>query len=340
LIYSPYSLKLSKPFSSSKGIINERKGFILNLKNAKGIVGVGEAAAIPEFGSASFEEIEEALNNLKLELKIDLFNLVESLNENLTSFRNLPTLRHGFEQAILNLISKGKNLSLNNLLNRESKKIVNVNGIIGFLSIENTKDVASKFAADGFSTIKLKVGRDDFNEDYKCVEAVRKTVGSEIKIRIDANGKWNFREAKENINSIKEFDIEYVEQPVKTLDEFIELKKLNSIPIAADESIRTEDDAINFISKKAADVLILKPMVLGGLITTLNIIDIAEANSIKAVVTSSFESAIGRSIAIFAASMVDVEIAHGLNTSAYFEQDLVPDPYPVKNGKIILNEQS
>jgi len=340
LIYSPYSLRLSKPFTTSKGIINERKGFILNLKNAKGIIGVGDAAPFPEFGSESFEETEEALTNLKLELKIDLFNLVESLNENLSPFRNLYALRHGFEQAILNLISKEKNISLNNLLNRESKKEINVNGVIGLLSKEETEKAASKLKAKGFSTIKIKAGRDDFSEDYKCIEIVRNTIGSDVKIRIDVNGKWNFKEANENLNSLKRFDIEYAEQPVKTLNEFIELKKTNNILLAADESIRTEDDAINFISKKAADVLILKPMMLGGLIPTLNIIDIAEANSIKTVITSSFESAIGRSIAVFAASTVNDEIAHGLNTLEYFEKDLVPDPYPVINGKIILNERS
>jgi L-alanine-DL-glutamate epimerase-like enolase superfamily enzyme len=98
LIYSTYSLKLSKPFTTSKGNINERKGFILNLKNEKGIVGVGDAAPFPEIGSESFEEIEDTLNNLKLELKIDLFNLAESLNKFIT-FKF--ALRHGFEQRFL-----------------------------------------------------------------------------------------------------------------------------------------------------------------------------------------------------------------------------------------------
>jgi L-alanine-DL-glutamate epimerase-like enolase superfamily enzyme len=56
--------------------------------------------------------------------------------------------------------------------------------------------------------------------------------------------------------------IEYAEQPVNTLEEYIQLKKETSIPLAPDESIRSLDDAKRFIENDAADYMILKPMML------------------------------------------------------------------------------
>ncbi|HVO74412.1 MAG TPA: o-succinylbenzoate synthase [Ignavibacteriaceae bacterium] len=358
LIYAPYFLQLKKPFLTSAGIINKRKGFILNLKNANGLIGVGDAAPFPEFGSESIEQAEEALKNLKLQLKIDFNKIEKSISENLLQFEKLPALRHGFEQALLNLISKEKNLSLAALLRRKTKNEININGLIDIQTKEESVKSALKLRDEGYTTIKMKIGRDDFNEEYEIIKAVRDSLGSYIKIRLDVNGKWELGEAKEKLEKLKNLNIEYIEQPVPAwlsqdepvpawsskgkpvnrINDFIELKKSAGIPLAADESIRTESDAVNFISERAADFLILKPMMLGGLIPALKIIDAAEANSIKTVVTSSFESAIGKASAVFTASVVNHEIAHGLNTGVCFEKDLIPDPDPVRNGKIILNK--
>jgi len=116
-----------------------------------------------------------------------------------------------------------------------------------------------------------------------------------------------------------------------------ELFQKTKIPLAADESIRSLKDAYDFISRKAVSVIILKPMMLGGIIPALKIIQFAQENKIKVVVTTSLDSCIGRSFAVLAASFVEQETAHGLGTAELFEKDLFPDPYTVKNGQIHLS---
>jgi o-succinylbenzoate synthase len=336
LIYAPYSLNFKKPFITSKGTIDKRKGFIINLKNSTGLIGVGDASPFPEFGSETYEQTEEALNSLKIQLKVDLDKIEGSLAENLSQFNNFPALRHGFEQALLDLISKEKNIPIAQLLRRKTKNEINVNGLIDFQSPKDSAQTALKLKTNGFRTIKIKTGRDNFDDDYKCIEAVRNAVGKELKLRVDINGKWNLDEAKKNLHSLEKFNIEYIEQPVSLLNDFIALKKFSAIPLAADESIRTKNNAFDFIINKAADVFILKPMMLGGLVPTLEIIDIAYENGVKSVITSSFESAVGKSIVILAASTIVDETAHGLNTAVYFEKDLISDKYTVENGKITI----
>lgn len=336
LTYSPYNLKFIKPFETSKGIIKERKGFIIQLKSSSGKIGIGDAAPLPELGSEKYEEAESALNKIKLKFQIDLIQFEKNLNEILSPFSNMPTLRHGIEQAFINLICKEKNYSLNELFNRYSRKEINVNAVIGFKSVKDSAETAINFVKEGYKVLKIKIGRKSFNEDLNCLKEIRSSVGGSIKLRIDANGKWTLSEAANNLKKLESLNLEYVEQPVRGQKNLIELSKNTSIPIAVDESIRTEKDAINLIAKKAASVLILKPMMLGGIIPTLKIIRLAEENGIKSVITSSFESVIGRSMAIFAASIVKNDLAHGLATGKFFEKDLAIDPYPVIKGKISL----
>ena len=187
---------------------------------------------------------------------------------------------------------------------------------------------------EGFKTIKVKTGRDNFDEDLEVIASIRKAVGNKIKIRIDSNGKWSVEEAEKKLNRLKEFSLEYAEQPVNSIDEFRELKQKIQVPLAADESIRNIETAGSFSESKSIDFIILKPMMLGGLIPTLEIIELAEKNNITPVVTSSFESAVGRANVVIAASTVNSDIAHGLAVSRYFEDDITEDKYPVVNGII------
>ncbi len=336
LTFFPYALSFKKPFQTAKGKITKRKGFILSLENQDGQKGIGDAAPFPEFGSEKYEETENALKNLKIKLKIDIDNIFKSIDKNLKQYEKLPALRHGLEQAILNLICKEKNESLDKILDRSVKNIIKANAVIGILSLKKSVSEAVRLVNEGYTTLKLKIGRDDFKKDINVIQEIKKAVNNEIQIRVDVNGKWKFSEAKRNIEKLKEFKLEYIEQPVKRIADLAKLNKFKSVPIAADESCRNLNDAKEIIKRKAASVLILKPMMIGGLIPTLEIIDKAKKKNIKCIITSSFESAIGRSSAVFAASVIEENYAHGLGTAQYFKNDIIEDPFPVKNGNIYL----
>ncbi|MHB8581237.1 MAG: o-succinylbenzoate synthase [Ignavibacteriaceae bacterium] len=335
LKYSQFKLEFFNKFENSKAKIFERKGFIIKLES-DGKTGYGEANPLPEFGSETFEQDEEALKNFKLNLNILPEDFINSFEDNLGYLSSLPALQHGFEQALLNLFCKKANISLNEILNCTSRREINVNAVIGLLKPAESASAASRLVKEGFTTLKIKIGRDNFKDDLNCLSAIQKEVGDNVKIRIDVNGKWNIVEAIENLNLLKNYNIEYVEQPVDNLIGFQKVSEKSSIPLAADESIRSFDDAKHFIKSHSIQALVLKPMLLGGIIPTLKIIKIAERENLKVIISSSFESSLGRSWAIFAASTVNGEIAHGLDTARFLKNDLYPNPYPVKNGKISL----
>lgn len=333
--YAAYELKFKEPFITSKKEINNRTGFLIKISDSS-FSGMGECAPFPEFGSETIEKAGEKLKEFNIKLNLNPTGFKENLQNSFKELENFPSLKHGIEQALFNLICKKTNISLNELLNVSSNSEILVNAVIGFLPPFESVKVCSVLLKEGFKTIKIKVGRDNFEDDVKVIKSIRDELGYDFKIRIDANGNWNLKNAILILNSLEKYNIEYVEQPVNSIEDFIRLKQETKIPLAADESIRTFEDAEKFINKGAADVLIIKPMMLGGLLTTLKIIELCEKNKMDVVITSSFESSLGRAFAIFAASTVKNKIAHGLGTAKYFTKDIFPDPYPINNGKIIL----
>lgn len=334
--YSSYSLKLKTPFITSKGAINQRYGFIIKISDNQGVVGTGDCSPFPEFGSETLEDAEYALKQISL---LTLSSLdIENIKIQINKFEFSPALKSGLEQALLEFLSKNKNTSLMNLFGLTSSKEIYVNGVVGFLSLSESIEKAKALMYSGFGTIKIKTGRNNFNEDFKIISEIRNVVGDEINLRIDSNGKWNLNEAITYLKKSEPLKIEYAEQPVNTLEEFIQLKKETNIPLAPDESIRSLNDAKRFIENDAADYLILKPMMIGGILTSLDIINQAKQAGIKTVITSSFQSAIGRKMDVLTADLVNNGSAHGLSIAGYFENDLIDPVDIVKNGKIVLRK--
>ena len=337
LTYSPYILKLKKPFLTARTEIKERRGFILRLTDPDGFDGVGDCCPFPEFGSESIEDVENVLSDFNLKVVIDETEIEKSINNCLANYNKLPALRHGLEQAIINIICNKNKTTIDNLLNLKLQKRVNVNAVIGFLNVEDSVNAARDLIEKGFNTIKLKVGRSNFEEDFSVIKLIRETFGDNIKLRIDSNGNWKLDEAIINLEELEKFDIEYAEQPVIKLSDYIILKNKTNIPLAPDESIRSVKDAKEFIKSGAVSYLILKPMMIGGLLPTLEIIKQAVAENITPVITSSFESAIGKTNAVIAAASVKANVAHGLGVADYFTNTITNDPFPIKSGKIILS---
>lgn len=337
LTYSPYTLKLKKSFFTARTEIKERKGFILRLTDTDGFEGIGDCCPFPEFGSESIEDVENVVSDFKLKVIINETEIEKSINNCLLNYNKLPALRHGLEQAIINIICNKNKTTIDNLLNLKLKKRVNVNAAIGFLNVEESVKAARNHIEKGFTTIKLKIGRSNFEEDFSVIKLIRETFGENIKLRIDSNGNWNLDEAIINLRALEQFDIEYAEQPVNNLSDYIKLKKKTNIPLAPDESIRSVKDAKEFIKSGAVSYLILKPMMIGGMLPTLEIIKQALTENIIPVITSSFESAVGKTNAVIAAATVKAIVAHGLGVADHFINTITNDPFPIKSGKIILS---
>jgi O-succinylbenzoate synthase len=181
-------------------------------------------------------------------------------------------------------------------------------------------------ALRGFAAVKVKVGTGD---DIALVRAVRDAVGPGVALRVDANGAWETDRAVEMIGALARFDLELVEQPVPTLDDLARVRRRVSVPVAADECVRSIEDATRLRRLDAADAVVLKVQPLGGVRPALAV---AEAAGVAAIVTSMMETSVGIAAGVaLAAALGNLPFACGLATAG-LTTDVVSDPFCPERG--------
>ncbi len=183
-------------------------------------------------------------------------------------------------------------------------------------------------ASAGCLTAKVKVAEpgQQPGEDEARLEAVRDALGPGGLVRIDVNGGWSVDEAVARIPVLERSagGLEYVEQPVASVEELALVRRRVSVPIAADESIRRAADPYRVRDLEAADIAVLKVQPLGGVRACLRI---AEDIGLPVVVSSAVESSIGIAAGLaLAAALPELPYACGLATIQLLSDDVVADP--------------
>ncbi len=262
--------------------------------------------------------------------------------------RNTPAAAHALETALLSLTAERAGLSLAKWMHPKSPDGVFVNATLAAHSLEETVEQARQAVAAGFSTLKVKVGADTPDEDWARLHAVRESVGMHTALRADANGAWDVERASAMLAKWRDVHLEYIEQPLPAddLSGMARLKADGNVPVAADESVNSVEGARRVLDCQAADLLILKPMVLGGVLPALRIAHTALARGVRVVVTSSLEGVFGRTASLHLAAAVfgahaeaglaGAAPACGLATGGLLAADLLDHPPEPRSGRLAL----
>ena len=192
--------------------------------------------------------------------------------------------------------------------------------------------------AGGCRTAKVKVAEagQGVAEDEARLEAVRDALGPDGLVRIDANGGWSVEEAVLRIPLLERAagGLEYVEQPVASVEDLAACRRRVGVPIAADESIRRAEDPYRVRDLEAADIAVLKVQPLGGVRRCLQV---AEDIGLPVVVSSAVESSIGIAAGLaLAAALPDLPHACGLATVQLLTGDVVTEPLLPVDGALVV----
>jgi O-succinylbenzoate synthase len=206
------------------------------------------------------------------------------------------------------------------------RSVIPVNVTVPACSPEQAREIV--LASAGCRTAKVKVveAGQEPGEDEARLEAVRDALGPDGLVRIDANGGWSVDEAVARIPVLERAagGLEYVEQPVASVEDLALVRRRVSVPIAADESIRRVADPYRVRDLEAADIAVLKVQPLGGVRACLRI---AEDIGMPVVVSSAVESSIGIAAGLaLAAALPELPHACGLATVQLLTGDVVADP--------------
>lgn len=190
----------------------------------------------------------------------------------------------------------------------------------------------------GCTTAKVKVaerGQDPAEDDAR-VAAVREALGPAGRIRVDANAAWDVETAVARIRALDRVagGLEYVEQPCRTVEDLVAVRRRVDVPIAADEAIRLADDPMAAVRAGACDVVVLKVAPLGGVRACL---ELAERVGLPVVVSSALETSVGLAAGVaLAAALPELPYACGLGTARLLAADVVAEPLLPVDGAILV----
>ncbi len=327
---TPYTLKFESPIRTSTGAYQHRHGTTVELTDSDGYTGSGDAA--PWMSTDS--DLEGSLRSSASTLKGKSFDMV-NLEAELSNLQVSPAIQYALELALLDLISQKREQPLWALLantDSSSRAAVDINAI----AVDADDAVAR--CAEGFTGLKLKVGTADIDSDIARIRRVRNAVGPDITLRIDANGAYDFDSAQKMAIAMTGLNIALFEQPVGTTEQLIELKQQTSLPIGADEVVSNPDFSKQMTA--CADFIVIKPMALGGLLPSLKMAIAADDLGLGVIITSSWESIIGRTGALhLAAAVAAVSKNQPAQTHSGlahpFPKDLAP-LWPIIGGTAVL----
>jgi L-alanine-DL-glutamate epimerase-like enolase superfamily enzyme len=169
---------------------------------------------------------------------------------------------------------------------------------------------------EGYACFKLKVGLPD---DAERVAAVRAAVGPWPALRVDANGAWSVDEAVRAIRGIEGYDLEFVEQPCRSLRELAEVRQRVSTPIAADESVGSLRELRRAVELEACDVVNVKLAGAGGFKPARELLREARSNGLDAFLSSTLDGPWGIAAALQLAAAEELTLACGLATLDLFD---------------------
>jgi o-succinylbenzoate synthase len=324
---TPFGLPLTTPLSTARGDIRVRDGFVVRGTVGEA-TGVGEATPLPDW-TESLDDCRRALA------------LVDDLGAALSSgiLDDAPAARHGVALALFDARARREGVSLARFLAGERGTVaetVPVNATVGDCDRDETAESVAEAVEAGYDCVKLKVGVGSVDRDVDRLVVAREAV-PDVDLRVDANGVWDVAEATRFVEGVDSqgVDLAYVEQPLDEddVEGHATFRETCPFPVAVDETLSRESvDSV--LAAGAADVLVLKPMALGGPARTLAVAEQAREAGVESVVTTTIDAVVARTGALHVAAALGDPPACGLATGGLLERDLGADPAPVVDGEM------
>lgn len=320
--FKKYILHFRKPGGTSRGILYDKETFILILRDREKTA-YGECNLFRNLSCDDREGYEGKLAEVCIQLPVEKETILSRLTE-------WPSIYFGMETVLKDWENGSGQVIFPNAIKKNGFSVP-INGLVWMGSEEEMKkQIAAKLKA-GYTSIKLKIGAIDFDKEIALLKFIRdRFTEEEVEIRLDANGAFKYREAKEKLKRISDYQINYIEQPIKSgqWEEMALLSENSPVKIALDEElvgVLSLEKKKKLIETIKPQILILKPALAGGFSSCDEWKKLIEEQGGSWVITSALESNIGlNAIAQYAASD-NVAMPQGLGTGQLFTNNF-PSP--------------
>jgi o-succinylbenzoate synthase len=273
-------IPLTKVFVTAKKQYDILKFCIAELRTQSGHTGFGETREVTQITGEVAESIMAVINTRlsPVLLGYDPFDIERLHTEMDKALLGNTAAKSAVDMALYDLMGHITGLPLYKLLGGHTRQKVTSSKAVGHDTLPKMLEEAKSLAGQGYKTLKLKTGIDP-DAEIIMIREVRRTVGPDIHLKLDANQGWSLPEAVRVLRAVEDQQIQIVEQPLPAWDlkGSAELRRQVSQPIMLDEGIQSPHDAIRIIEAGAADMLNIKLAKTGGIYHALSIVNIAQA---------------------------------------------------------------
>ncbi len=296
------SVPLRVPFKTALRSVSSVEDIVVEVHTDTGAVGYGEAPPTGAITGDTTGAILGALQDHIIKTVVgrdvdDFEDLMLALNKCIVGN---TSAKAAMDMALWDLYGQLYKIPVYKLLGGSRKEI-----ITDITISVNDPDEMARDAVDavrrGYDTLKIKVGAHP-ELDVARLTAVRQAIGNDTRIRIDANQGWEPKQAVRLLNQMQEkgLDIEFVEQPVKAhdIDGLRYVTERSYVPVLADESVFSPEDAVRIMQTRAADLVNIKLMKCGGLYNALKIVSAAEVYGVECMIGCMLEAKISVNAAV------------------------------------------
>lgn len=334
--YTVNRLYLEEPLRIANEHYSYADTLLIFIKAGK-IIGIGEAAPDTEVTGETISSVKSFIDDFKQYVIGRSYKDIMAINNSLNKIAdNNPSAMAGIDMALYDLLGKATKRNVVSILGGKSNS-KQICYTIGIESDEKAVKDAIKYTKLGFKFLKVKVGTDPLI-DAQRIKKIREAIGKKVKLLVDANQGYTVDQALDFISLVKDSGILFLEQPLKysDLNGMAYLNKNSDIPIMADESAKTLTDVYKISKLKAASMINIKLMKMGGITRSLEVYKNAIKNNLSVMIGCMEESRVGISAGTsLSLSIKDIGFAD-LDSHLSHSNRLVNRGVSTKNGRNIL----
>lgn len=320
---------------------------ILKVWTDEGIVGLGEVSATPVWSGEDYTTAAHVITSflepaLVGEDPRDIERLTTKMRRAVAGH---PFTKSGLEIALWDILGKAAGLPVYRLLGGAIRQRVPIKMSVSGTTPERAAELARWAVKQGLRALKVKVGIEP-EADIARVRAVRAAVGPNFRVGIDANGGWSARVAIQTIRRlVDEEHVYFAEQPVSPLDLqwMVDVRRAVTVPVMADESCYTLQDAMAIARAGAADILSIYVGKGGGIGPARKIAGVAEAAGLTCTVGSNLELGIASAamthLAMATPAVGAEEFPCDILGPLAYEHTLLQEAFDVRDGTVSVPEK-
>ncbi len=324
-----FTLPLAREVTVGGRGVRERSGLFVTLADDAGAYGVGEIAPLPGVHQETLSQCRERLLDQRPELQVRAADRVApdagmlewgSLFLALDPYADLPSVQFGLAMAALNLAASQRGAYPARLLNRDSLPQLPVNALV-MAPPDQWMAATGQRIAEGFSVIKLKVGRSPLKYEAQVLRALQNRSQGEASFVLDGNRAWSLSQAEAFLTESSTSCIRYGEELLQNPGELAELQRRVGIPMALDETLWTSDHDTALIRDWPSLFVLKVDRIPGTLEAALRLSAAAHAKGQSVVVSSAFNTPLGLSFLVQLGAALHCPHA-GLDTQRLFPDAL------------------